>query len=115
MLMEMKKYDSPSNDGIIYELSDNNNLIGGAKIVIANDVLLLKALYVKPEYRQQKYGSFILDHIEKDNINNVSRIQSELLLFSDIGYDNLILFYEKNGYEYNIFNMIKQINRKSQA
>lgn len=113
--MEMKKYDSPSNDGIIYELSDNDNLIGGAKIVIANDVLLLKALYVKPEYRQQKYGSFILDHIEKDNINDVSRIQSELLLFSDIGYDNLILFYEKNGYKYNIFNMIKQINKKSQA
>ena len=113
MLMEIKKCNSLSNNETIYELSDNGQIVGGAKVEIINDVLLLKALYIKPEERQKKFGTYLLNHIENDNKDNISRIESDLLFFSDIGFENLINFYEKSGYEYNIFKMVKKISNES--
>ena len=107
--MEIKKYDSPSNDGTIYEFTEDGNLVGGAKVEIKDKCLYLKSLYVEPAHRRRKYGSYILKYKEDDNANSISRIESLLLLFSEVGYENLIEFYEKNGYEYNIIKMEKTI------
>ena len=105
--MDIQKYDSPANDGIIYEFNKKDKLVGGAKIEIKDDCLYLKALYIKPEFRQKKYGSFILKHIEEDNKDSISRIECKLLLFSNVGFENIVRFYEENGFTFNIFTMEK--------
>lgn len=104
------KYDDKEQEGtFICEAKNKENTLGGARIYIEDKCLYIKSLYVFPDYRRQHVASELLKFIESLATNGIESIRCTLDIYSCIGYDNLIEFYEKNNYEYNILFMQKTV------
>lgn len=57
-------YTKMARQGLLYKLTDDSLIVGGAVLFLKNDVLNVGRIFVAPEHFRKGYGTFMMQEIE---------------------------------------------------